>query len=66
LLIGCGTIIAELLAAFSNIRADSVIFSGGLGNSLLRAPSKTFPPAIFCPRRLPALPETPQSLSNLS
>ena len=43
----------------------TVSASGLFGYSFCRGPSKTLPPSIFWPRRLPALPEMPQSFSKL-
>ena len=61
------TSFAELSRAARSISAPAMVWASGLlGYSFCRGPSKTLPPSTILPRRLPALPEMPHSLSKRS
>ncbi len=59
-------VVAEALRGFREHQAGLLDLIGAFGYSLLRGPSNTLPPSILLPRRLPALPDTPQTLSKWS
>src|SRR6476646_10558250 len=56
----------SFFAASVKMRPACDMISGLFGYSFWRAPSNGLPPSCIAPRRLPALPDVPQSFSKRS